>query len=100
MNTAGPPVGCGNGYRQRRIVWSSPPPPPQSLHIPRAGTHRQSMVAPYILVTQHKAHTQRKQSTQIVNTFKCVVGGPQDFWNRCHTNYRLMCPHMWFISTY
>ena len=81
-------------------------PPPPEIAVPtyakdhHSTSHRQGVEAAYILVDEYEAQTNRNQSTEIVNTFTCIVGGPSELWNRCCPNCRPMCPRMWFISTY
>ena len=81
------------------------PPPPEIAILTYARdhhstSHRQGMDVAYILVDEYEAQTNGKQSTEIVKTFTCVVGGLSELWNWCCIDYRLMCPQMWFISTY
>ena len=59
----------------------------ESLHMPKTTSHKQSMEAPYILDTKYQAQTHGKESTQILNTFTCAVGGPSELWTWCCTDY-------------
>ena len=62
-------------------------PPPPDIVVPTYAkdhhntSHRQGMEAAHILVDEYEAQTYAKQSTEMVKTSACAIGGPSEVYD-------------------